>query len=802
MRSKDLIQILNAIHEGPDAEISNIAFDSRQIAGTTGVMFLALKTAYRDGHMYIPQLIEHGITCFMVEHDYVPNAIHNKALTWIRVKGVLQHLQIWAAWKRSQFKGFTIAITGSQGKTIVKEWLYQLLKTDYQILRSPRSFNSQLGVALSILRLESHHNLALIEAGISMPGEMQALQEMIKPDMVVFTSLGSPHDEAFSSRTEKLQEKLKLTSQASVVIAQQVAKPNLFNGTWLEIGPNGAMSYYVDHDRIHITYDNLTHIFNLPFNDESSVRNAVTCIGVLLYLQYTPEQIQSRILSLKSISLRLDVKKAWANSILINDYYNADIESLEIALQFMYQQSERKRSILIVSDLEQSGLSAQQRMSALSRCCARFALDYCFLVGEVFLNTEIKLHCSYRVFKDTNALISSLNEISPYLSEARILIKGARSYHFEKLASRLQLQSHATVFEVNLSRLRDNLNYFKSHLNPKVKIMGMVKAMAYGSGGVEIARFLQQCGVAYLAVAYTDEGIALRNAKVTVPIMVMNPEEDSFEELIKNNLEPEIYNFKILNKCIEVAEFSALHSIHIHIKLDTGMHRLGFTDADMVPLLEILKTHPRLHVASVFSHFTASDDPNADAWSTVQWNRFTNMYNVIQGNLKYPIVRHMANTNAILRLHQSHMDMVRLGIGLYGIAQQGTLQSVCKWYTQISQIRIVEAGETIGYGKSAVLTTATHVATLPVGYADGLSRTLGNEKHGVYIHNTFCKILGSVCMDMIMVDVTQVKCQEGDQAVIFENITQLLALSKAMHTIPYEVLTSVSSRVKRVYTMD
>lgn len=802
MRSKDLIQIINAIHEGPDAEISNIEFDSRQIAGTTGVMFLALKTTYRDGHMYIPQLIERGITCFMVEHDYVPDALYNKALTWIRVKGVLQHLQIWAAWKRRQFKGFTIAITGSQGKTIVKEWLYQLLKTDFQVLRSPRSFNSQLGVALSILRMETHHNLALIEAGISMPGEMQALQEMIKPDMVVFTSLGSPHDEAFANRTEKLQEKLKLTSQASVVIAQQVAKPNLFYGTWLEIGPNGSISYSAASDGIHVTFENRTHFFKMPFKDESSVRNAVTCIGVLFYLNYTPEHIQNRILNLKSISLRLDVKKAWANSILINDYYNADIESLEIALQFMCQQSERKRSILIVSDLEQSGLTANQRMSALSRCCARFPLDYCFFVGEIFLNTEIQLHCPYRVFKDTNALIFSLNEISPYLSEARILIKGARSYHFEKFASRLQLQSHATVFEVNLSRLRDNLNYFKSYLNPQVKIMGMVKAMAYGSGGIEIARFLQQCGVAYLAVAYTDEGIALRNAKVTVPIMVMNPEEDSLEELIKNNLEPEIYNFKILNKFIEVAEFSALHSIHIHIKLDTGMHRLGFTDSDILPLLEILQTHPRLHVASIFSHFTASDDTNADAWSAVQWNRFTNMYNVIQNKLNYPILRHMANTNAILRLPQSHMDMVRLGIGLYGITQQGVLESVCKWYTQISQIRIVEAGETIGYGKSEPLTSAKRVATLPVGYADGLSRLLGHGKHGVFIHNTFCKILGSVCMDMIMVDATQVHCEEGDQVVIFENSSQLLALSKAMNTIPYEVLTSVSSRVKRVYTMD
>jgi len=802
MRSKDLIHILNAIHEGPDAEISNIAYDSRQIAGTTGVLFLALKTVHRDGHMYIPQLIAHGITCFMVEHDYVPDALITQPITWIRVKGVLQHLQIWAAWKRSQFKGLTIAITGSQGKTIVKEWLYQLLKTDFQILRSPRSFNSQLGVALSILRMESHHNLALIEAGISMPGEMQTLQAMIKPAMVVFTSLGSPHDEAFANRSEKLQEKLKLTSQASVVIAQQVAKPNLFQGTWIEIGPNGSLSYSALSDGIHITYENRTHFFKMPFNDESSVRNAVTCIGVLFHLHYTPEQIQNRILNLKSISLRLDVKKAWANSILINDYYNADIESLEIALQFMYQQSPRKRSILIVSDLEQSGLTAQQRMSELSRCCARFPLDYCFLVGEIFLNTEIQLHCLYRVFKDTNALISSLNEISPYLSEARILIKGARSYHFERLASRLQLQSHATVFEVNLSRLRDNLNYFKSHLNPQVKIMGMVKAMAYGSGGIEIARFLQQCGIAYLAVAYTDEGIALRNAQVTVPIMVMNPEEDSLEELIKNNLEPEIYNFKILNKLIEVAEYSALHSIHIHIKLDTGMHRLGFTDADIPPLLEMLMRHPRLHVGSVFSHFTASDDPHADGWSTVQLNRFTNMYNVIQNKLNYPILRHMANTNAVLRLPQSHMDMVRLGIGLYGIAQQGALESVCKWYTQISQIRIVEAGETIGYGKSEALASATRVATLPVGYADGLSRLLGHGKHGVFIHNTFCNILGSVCMDMIMVDVTQVQCEEGDQVVIFENASQLLALSKAMNTIPYEVLTSVSSRVKRVYTMD
>lgn len=802
MRSSALIHILNATHEGPDVDITHIAYDSRQVVGTTGVMFIALKTPNRDGHMFIPQLIEQGITCFMVEQDYVPVQLPAVEITWIRVKGVLQNLQAWAAWKRSQFNGLTIAITGSQGKTTVKEWLYQILKSDYQIARSPRSFNSQLGVALSILRIEPHHNLALLEAGISKPNEMQVLEAMIKPNWVVFTSLGSPHDEGFINRHQKLEEKLKLTSHAELVIAQHITPPKSFQGHWIDIGANGSLSYRIHDHTVHILYNSVKYIFKLPFNDESSIRNAITCIGVLLCLNYSFENIQSRILTLKNISLRLEVKKAWANSILINDYYNADIESLELALQFMYQQSSRKRNILIISDLEQSGLSAQERLNALAACCERFLLDFCFLVGDVFLNYDFKLQCECRVFKNTQALVSSLNEISPHLSEARILLKGARSYHFEQIASRLQLQSHATVFEVNLSRVRDNLNYFKSLVKPHVKIMGMVKAMAYGSGGIEIARFLQQCGVSYLAVAYTDEGIALREAGITIPVMVMNPEEESLEGLIRYNLEPEIYSIKILKKLIDVAEFSALEAIHMHIKLDTGMHRLGFSESDVPMLLNILKSNSRLRVVSVFSHFTASDDASADMRSNIQLQRFTHMFNAIQTTLHYPIMRHMANTNAIVRLPESHMDMVRLGIGLYGITEQSTLDAACKWYTQISQIHMVEAGETIGYGKTEVLAAATRVATLPVGYADGLSRLLGQGKHGVYINNTFCKILGSVCMDMIMVDVTHVTCEEGDTVIIFENQSQLLALANAMNTIPYEVLTSVSSRVKRVYTMD
>ena len=809
--TQQIAEITNSVLIGNNNLIAHYFVDSRLLQNNEKHLFIAIKTNRNDGHNYIQQLVDSGVNSFIVSNKFDHNIIKGKNLCFIKSNNPLVALQNLAAHHRTKFNIPIIGITGSNGKTIVKEWLYQLLKSKYSICRSPKSYNSQIGVPLSVLNLNEMHTLGIFEAGISTTDEMEVLHNIIKPTIGIFTSLGDAHSSGFKNTEEKITEKLKLFQSSKFIIinglTQHNLPVNLLNNKLIINQKNGDLTYKINNNHIEINY--LNNNFNLYTSliDEASISNITTCVGLLMYLNYNINQIQEGIKQLHPIALRLEIKNGIKNSLLINDFYNSDYDSLKIALSFQEQQHRRFKKIVIISDIEQSGYIANQLYNNISQLISINKVDLLIGIGTEILKHKFIFPSNSIFYTDTTNFIHQFKLIEFQFSNSTILLKGARSFGFEAISKLLQQKSHDTVFEINLNKIVDNINYYKSILNTNTKIMAMIKATGYGNGSSEIAKTLQYNGINYLAVAYTDEGVELRDSQIKLPIMVMNPEIDSLDDIITYQLEPEIYSIRILNEFINCLNKYAISEPYpIHLKIDTGMHRLGFEENNIDELISILNKNNQLKIASIFSHLVGSDNPNLDEFTNHQIKIFNAITSKIETELKCTTLKHICNSGGITRFKNAHFDMVRLGIGMYGIGvnieEQNSLQHVGKLSTKISQIKKVNKNESIGYNRNAIAENNLTIATIPIGYADGFNRQLGNGKHGVYINNTFCKTIGNICMDMCMVDVTAINCNEGDEVIIFNNTIELTQIANALNTITYEVLTSVSSRVKRIYIQE
>ncbi len=799
--------------------ISQLLIDSRQLTQANETVFIALTTQRNDGHQYILPLLKKGATHFIVTHIPAECKQFEKEVTFSVVSNTLTALQELAAYHRNQFKLPVIGITGSNGKTIVKEWLYQLLKTDYGIVRSPKSFNSQVGVPLSVWQINAKHSLGIFEAGISESNEMPVLNTIIKPTLGVFTSFGAAHDEGFKNKEEKFTEKLKLfTNCESVIINALSLNTELIN----KIPNNSFIISKSEHANLQITNIELfsdntvitacyqTTVCNIKilYTDAASIDNAITCWAVLLKLNIPQAEIKKRMLLLQPVAMRLELKLGNDNCVLINDFYNSDINALEIALHYQKQQHRGGKKIVVLSDIEQSGKLNWELYKHVADLMNQFEIDLLVGIGKEITSQKALFNKSFLFYLSTSDFLADVTKNQTLqFHTSIILLKGARSFEFERISKMYQQKSHDTILEINLNKLTHNLNFYREQVDKKTKIMCMVKATGYGSGSTEIAFTLQHHHIDYLAVAYTDEGVDLRKAGVHLPIMVMSPEESSYDDMIDYQLEPEIYSFKVAHEFLQALQNKAISQPYpVHIKFDTGMHRLGFELSDLGELCTLLKTETNLLVKTCFSHLVASDDSSFDEFTQAQITNFETCTQQVEKTIGYTTVKHICNSGAITRFKQAHYDMVRLGIGMYGVGfnaiEKQTLQNISSLKTKISQLKKVKQGDTIGYNRKGIITTQTQIATIPIGYADGFNRNLGNGNGVVYINEVACKTIGNICMDMCMIDVSHIDCSEGDVVIIFESNEQLMNLSTSMGTIPYEVLTSISSRVKRIYVQE
>jgi alanine racemase len=809
------LQIKPVISQPENRQITELLYDSRQVNQAETSLFIALNTGRNDGHRFIPELIRKGVFNFLVET--LPESEFSGQANFLVVPDSLKALQDIASFHRRLFDFPVIGITGSNGKTIVKEWLYQLLSADFRIVRSPKSFNSQIGVPVSVWQLNDPFNLAIIEAGISHPGEMEALENVIKPTLGIFTNIGTAHAENFESQTQHILEKACLfrNSESVFYCRDHQSIHTILNAE--TTGRKYSWGFHADSDlrilslekeqhvsKIVAEYNGYTFRFNIPFQDEASNENALHCVLVMLVLGCSFEQIHERVEKLHSLEMRLELNRAIHGCTLINDAYSADTESLRIALDVMLSQNQHKRRTVILSDIPESGKNQELLYREIAALLKRKQVNRIIGVGEEIASHATYFECEKMFFLSTEALLNQLQGI-PFKDEC-ILLKGARLFGFERVADVLLQKTHETVLEINLNAVIDNLNFYRKQIAPSVKVMAMVKAFSYGSGSFEIANILQNNGVDSLAVAYADEGIELRQAGISLPIMVMNPEVDSFHGMIENRLEPEIYSFRVLDeysKAVSKRNGFDGQPLKIHIKLDTGMHRLGFEEIDLNELVKRILALAQLRVASVFSHLAGSSEPEMDEFTELQAGRFKAWTEFMERGLNVPFLRHILNSSGIIRQPDLQFEMVRLGIGLYGIGaaeEQAGLKAVSSLKTTISQLRKVDPGETIGYSRKGKVDKPSIIATLPIGYADGFSRTLGNGKGNVRINGINAATIGSICMDMCMVDVTHIPdLSEGDPVVIFENADDIHRLAATLGTIPYEVLTNISARVKRVY---
>ena len=804
-----------------DQPIHSLLIDSRKISNLEGSLFIAIKGQRHDGHLYIPELYNKGIRAFLVS-ELKFNPEHFPGSAFLLVDNTLQSLQKLCAFHRSKFSYPVIAITGSNGKTILKEWLFQLLQEDFNVVRSPKSFNSQVGVPLSVWEMEKEHTLAIIEAGISQPGEMVLLESIIQPNIGIITNIGEPHSENFKSRTDKAAEKLTLFKHCQKLIyCKDYEEINHFatEGNILpEYGKYFTWSRRTKADlaisrvskekgetEISGVYDYRFLNITIPFSDEASIENAIHCWAYMLSEGYANDTIAQRMKFLIPVAMRLELKEGLNNCSIINDSYNSDLGSLAVALDFLKQQHQHPNKTLILSDILQSGKSLNQLYKEVAELVENYGITRFIGIGKDISNFQNLFKLPKQFFPTTQEFLNEINGIE-FHNEA-ILIKGSRSFGFEEISKSLQQKAHETVLEINLDAMEQNLNYYRSKLNPGTKLMAMVKAFSYGSGGYEIASLLQFHRIDYLAVAYADEGYELRKAGITMPILVMNPEEQSFDMMIKNGLEPEIYSFRVLTMFEKAVSMQPANKVSdplkIHIKLDTGMHRLGFDASQVNELVIRLKNIKRLKVASIFSHLAASEDAKLDSFTNGQINLFRKMCDDISSHLGYPIVRHILNSAGIHRFPDAQFEMVRLGIGLYGVAssdvEQKQLKNVSSLKTIISQIKQIPAGDSVGYGRREMVTSPITTATVPIGYADGLNRVLGNRKGKMLINGKLVPIIGSICMDMCMLDITGIQAKEGDGVTVFGDGFSISQLAHLQNTIPYEVLTGVSRRVKRIY---
>ena len=808
-------KILKSIQNVPATFIGNntnwaletISIDSRSLQNGPQTLFFALVGANNDAHQYIKDLIATGVHNFVV--TYIPQECEGKANFFV-VQNTLEALQQFAANYRSLFNFPIIGLTGSNGKTIVKEWLNFLLSPDYNVIRSPKSYNSQIGVPLSIIAINEQHNLGIFEAGISTRSEMDKLQEIVKPTIGILTNIGTAHDEGFVNTEEKISEKLKLFKHAEVLIYHKNkiidlivdSEINLFSWSFNDKSASVFVSKksVLDKTVLNIEFGQEYYEIKIPFQDEASVENAITCLMVLLYFKYDEKTIQNRMELLYPVEMRLKVKNGINNCSIIDDSYSSDFQSLKIALDFLESQKQYKKKTVILSDIFQSGLSNDELYTKVSQLIVSNKIDRVIGIGETISAFEKKF-ANCVSYKTTAEFIAKFNDLN--FANETILIKGARTFQFEEIVALLEEKTHETVLEINLNAISDNLNFFKSKLKPNVKIMVMVKAFGYGNGGFEIAKLLEHHKVDYLGVAFADEGILLKSAGIHLPIMVLNPETTSFPAIIQHQLEPEIYSLKGLHAFLKIAEQKQLNQFPIHIKLDTGMHRLGFEDNTIDDLIATLKGNQTVKVKSILSHMATSDNLEFKDFAYAQIDLFEKLSSKLMSELQITPLRHILNTSGISNFQEAQYDMVRLGIGLYGVSndaeEQKQLENVGTLKSIISQIRTISKGESVGYGRRFIAEKPTKIATIPIGYADGISRGWGNELGFVMIKNAKAYIVGSICMDMLMVDVTDIECLEGDQVIIFGECPTVSYIAKKLNTIPYEILTSVSQRVKRVF---
>jgi len=788
--------------------IERLLIDSRKLTHASDGLFFAIRSERNDGHKYVSDAYRAGVRNFVVEQ--LPDLVLLPKANVVVVKNSVKALQLVATAHRKQYTIPVVGITGSNGKTIVKEWLNQLLCDDFNIVRSPKSYNSQIGVPLSVWNMEPVHTLALFEAGISMPGEMDELAKIIAPTIGIFTSIGSAHSENFLSKRQLIGEKLNLFAHCPVVICPEdgdiaaLIQPWLATKTILRTPSteHATRASSATGTSIELKWNELLLEFQLPFRDKASVENCITCITLMLHLGFAPNTIQDRLVRLTALEMRLQLIEGENDCTLVNDAYSNDLHSLEIALDFLGHHARQQSKTVILSDLFQTGLSDDELHKRVARLLSGKGITQFIGIGA-----SMSKHTSY--YPENSLFFSSTESFLAQLSTAEyvkraILIKGARDFRFERIVSAFQQQTHDTVLEINLNALAHNLRYFKSKLPTSTKLMVMVKAFGYGSGAEEVASLLEFNKADYLAVAYTDEGVELRKAGISLPIMVMNPERSSLSTLIRHKLEPELYSFRTANNFLQALQTAEITEPYaVHIKIDTGMHRLGFIADEMHDLCAWLDANKQVRVASVFTHLAASDATQYDEFTRQQLNTFNDCCDRIALHVKSPFMRHALNTGGIERFPDAAMDMVRLGIGLYGVSASGEdqqhLQTPGKWKTIISQIKQIKGGESVGYSRAFVAPFDMTIATIPVGYADGLRRTMSNGQGYVLVRGEKAPIVGNVCMDMTMIDVSAAHCSEGDEVELFGEHISLLEFARMCNTIPYEVLTSVSQRVKRVY---
>lgn len=798
-----------AVLQQPDIVIRKLLTDSRTVVDPDGSLFFAVK-AQRDGHEFIAHAYKNGVRNFVVTHPAVAEKYADA--NFLIVDDVLKALQALAAYNRSISTLKVIGITGSNGKTIVKEWLYQLLAADFHIVRSPKSFNSQIGVPLSVWQITTEHNLGIFEAGISKPSEMEALANIIKPTIGILTNIGEAHAEGFEDKTQKLKEKLKLFKDAELLIycpdyATEIAAadlPGKTKFTWSTTQNADLKITFIEpiegRNYIRAIFEEKEIECLIPFSDKAAVENGIICWATLLALGYSPEEADLRIEKLSRVSMRLELINGIENCSIIDDSYSADIPSLAIALDFLNLQNQHPKKTLFLSDVYETGKSNEGLYTEIASLLAQKNLNRLIGIGPNISAYAHLFELETSFYESTQAFIEQLPGI--HFANETILIKGARKFEFERISKLLTQKIHDTVLEINLNALANNLQFYRSKLKPGTKVMAMVKAFSYGSGSFEIANLLQYHKVDYLAVAYADEGIALRKAGITLPIMVMSPEPSAFEAMIKHQLEPEIYNATILKSFLNFLP-AGEQDFPIHIKLDTGMHRLGFEKKELAGLIEILMHTKKLKVSAIFSHLVASADAQHDDFTKHQLADFTAMYDELTMALNYQPIAHILNTSGVTRWPEHQLDMVRIGIGLYGfdaaLPQNKGLQTVAVLKTTVTQVKDLQPGETVGYSRKGVLPNGGKIATVKIGYADGYSRSFGNGVGKMLVNGKLVPTIGSICMDMCMLDVSGLAVKTGDEVIVFNDEHTILKLANQIGTIPYEILTNVSQRVKRVY---
>lgn len=792
-----LIQLSN------DVVVEHLVIDSRKAIVSSGAVFFAIAGTRNDGHRFLEALYQQGLRSFIVERKVVLPADANV----LQVTSATQALQDIAAHHRNSFSIPVMGITGSNGKTIVKEWLYQLLSEKYSIVKNPGSYNSQIGVPLSVWNMQAYHSLGLFEAGISQPGEMEKLQSVLHPTLGVFTNIGSAHDEGFKNIQQKIEEKSKLfTSTECVIYCKDHAAidavlhtENLKTLSW---GYSSSADIHITKgERYQLQYQHRNIELTLPFADAASVENCFHCVAVMLHLNFSVKEIQEGVQSLRSISMRMELKEGINQCQVIDDSYNNDLAGLQVSLDFLNNQHQKQKKTLILSDVLQSGMEPSVWIKHVAELVKSNNIEHFIGIGQQLCKHKGYFSSSATFFPSTEVFLLDFNE-QDFLNEI-ILVKGARIFAFERIVQKLQRKVHGTIMEVDLGAMVHNLNYFRVKLKPTTKIMAMVKAFAYGSGSKEVANLLQYHKIDYLGVAYADEGVELRKNNIRLPIMVMNPSPATFDVLLHYQLEPEVYSFSLLRSLIQYLNGRACT---IHIKFDTGMHRLGFSEGDIEELVKLLRQHTNISVASIFSHLAGADEAQHDDYSAEQATLFQRCADMLSKGLGYKPIYHLLNSPGILRLPKFQFDMVRLGIGLYGIdptiEKNKNLKPVATLKTKVSQVHTLHKGQTVGYGRHGKVTADQQIATIAIGYADGFSRAFGKGVGKVLIKGRLVPVMGNVCMDMTMVDATGVEVKEGDEVIVFGEGLPIEQVAESIHTIPYEILTNTSERVKRVFVAE